>query len=157
MIAAVWDNPPQSAPTLRLATPMHGQASLSRLLRHSFPLYVGAGGVATLSHYVTTILAVEVAGIRPVAASALGFTVGAVVKYWLNYSVAFRSDSRHFVAATRFALALFALLALNSALFALLNEGLGLHYLVAQAITTIALIVPGYWIHRVWVFPRAQR
>ena len=136
---------------------MPAPASLTRILRHSLPLYIGAGGVATLSHYAVTVFAVEVASVRPVVASALGFAVGAVVKYWLNYRVAFRSDARHLAAVPRYVVALVALLVLNSAIFALLNEGLGLYYLVAQVVTTIALIAPGYWIHRAWVFPRAER
>ena len=35
---------------------------------------------------------------------------------------------------------------------AVFQRGLGLHYLVAQALTTILLIPPGYVIHRRWVF-----
>lgn len=136
---------------------MNSKVRLSQVFRHSLPLYVGAGGVATLSHYLTTVLAVELVDVRPVLASALGFSVGAVVKYWLNYSVAFRSDERHVAAVTRYVVALVVLLGLNSTIFALLNEGLHLHYLIAQVVTTIALIAPGYWIHRAWVFPRAER
>ncbi len=120
--------------------------------RYSVPAYVGAGGVATAAHYAVTIVAVELLGVVPIAASAAGFATGAVVKYWLNYSVAFRSSARHAGAMARFAFALAALMALNTLLFAAFQRGLGLHYLVAQALTTILLIPPGYVIHRRWVF-----
>jgi putative flippase GtrA len=120
--------------------------------RRSFPIYVGAGGVATASHYAVTIAAVEALSMAPLAASALGFSVGAAVKYWLNYSMAFRSRARHRRAMARFAVALGAMLALNTLLFALLQGGLGLHYVLAQALTTVLLIPPGYVIHRQWVF-----
>lgn len=115
-------------------------------------MYVGAGGIATASHYAVTTAAVEAAHWRPIVASVAGFTVGAVVKYWLNYSVAFRSAAPHSVASVRFAIALAALFALNAAVFAVLNEGLKFHYAIAQVATTIILIWPGYWLHRKWVF-----
>ena len=115
-------------------------------------MYVGAGGIATASHYAVTIAAVEGLAANPVAASAAGFATGAAVKYWLNYSVAFRSRARHSHAAMRFVIALGILMAMNTVIFAALQRGLGMHYLLAQAITTILLIPPGYVIHRQWVF-----
>src|SRR5438876_654328 len=86
----------------------------------------------------------KTSGVAPIAASAAGFATGATVKYWLNYSVAFRSNARHSSAMARFAVALAALMVLNTLLFAVFQRGLGLHYLVAQALTTILLIPPGY-------------
>jgi putative flippase GtrA len=120
--------------------------------RRSLPLYVGAGGIATASHYATTILTVEMLDLVPVLASALGFGVGAVVKYWLNYVVAFRSAAPHGAAVLRFALMLVAFFILNTLLFSAFQRGLGLHYALAQAITTILLIPPGYLVNRNWVF-----
>jgi putative flippase GtrA len=123
--------------------------------RYSLPMYVGAGGIATGCHYVTTIAIVELAGVRPVVASAAGFLAGALVKYYLNYFVAFRSDERHVVALPRFVVMLAVLLALNTLVFALLNEGAGLHYMLAQVLTTVLLIPPGYLLSRLWVFRSA--
>jgi len=120
--------------------------------RRSLPMYVGAGGVATASHYVVTIAAVEAFGVAPIAASAAGFATGAAVKYWLNYKLAFQSRARHSHAMLRFAIALALMMAANTAIFAVLQRGLGLHYILAQAITTILLIPPGYVLHRQWVF-----
>jgi putative flippase GtrA len=134
---AAGSGPPQSSPVRH---------------RRSLPVYVGSGGIATASHYGVTIASVELLGIAPVVATMLGFTVGAVIKYWLNYSVAFRSRARHGRAVARYVIALLALLALNTLVFALLQKGTGLHYILAQALTTILLIPPGYMIHRQWVF-----
>ena len=130
---------------------------LARLVRHSLPLYIGAGGIATVSHYAVTAAAVEAAHVRPLLGSIAGFSVGTVVKYWLNYSVAFRGSSRHAVASPRFAIALAVLFGLNAVIFAVINEELNVHYLVAQVATTIILIGPGYWLHRHWVFRRVER
>ena len=120
--------------------------------RRSLPLYIGAGGVATASSYAVMIAAVEALGVAPVAASAAGYATGAAVKYWLNYSMAFQSRARHAPAVLRFAIALGGMMVLNTLVFALVERGLGLHYIVAQVITTILLIPPGYMIHRQWVF-----
>jgi len=120
--------------------------------RYSIPAYIGAGGIATGCHYMTTIAVVELLGVRPVLASAIGFCVGALAKYCLNYFVAFRSGERHAVAVPRFTVMLALLLALNTLVFARLNEGAGLHYMVAQVMTTALLIPPGYLLSRLWVF-----
>ena len=120
--------------------------------RRSLPMYVGAGGIATASHYATVIAGVEGLHLEPVVATTIGFCVGAVVKYWLNYTAAFASRAPHGRALARFVVALFAFLLLNTALFWVLQEKLGVYYLLAQAITTVALIPPGYLLHRAWVF-----
>jgi putative flippase GtrA len=132
-----------------IAPPKHGNQVRHR---RSLPAYVGAGGIATASHYAVTIIAVEFLSVLPIPASAIGFTIGAAIKYWLNYSVAFRSRARHRQAMIRYLLALGVMLALNTLLFSLLESGLGLHYVLAQACTTILLIPPGYVLHREWVF-----
>src|SRR5438067_9539818 len=92
--------------------------------RRSLPIYVGAGGVATASHYAVTIAAVEGLGVAPITASAAGFATGAAVKYWLNYFMAFQSRARHKQAMLRFVVTLLILMALNTLLFAALQKGM---------------------------------
>ena len=121
---------------------------------YSVPMYLGAGGIATASHYATTGIAVEFFGVAPLAASAGGFAVGAIVKYYLNYFVAFRSAERHTVAMTRFAAILAILFVLNALCFSLLHQVAGLHYALAQVLTTGLLIPPGYLLNRHLVFRR---
>lgn len=101
---------------------------------------------------MVTIAAVEVLSVPPIVASAIGFTTGAAIKYWLNYSVAFRSRALHRHAMARYVLALAAMLALNTLVFGLLEGKLGVQYMLAQVITTVALIPPGYFLYRQWVF-----
>ena len=114
-------------------------------------MYIGAGGLATGTHYAITIAAVEGLGLAPLAATAVGFAAGAMVKYWLNYSLAFRSNAAHGRALTRFAVMLALFWALNAAIFAAIHA-LGVHYLAAQVATTILLVPPGYLMSRLWVF-----
>lgn len=137
---------------MRLTEIMANSQPTLNLHRRGVPLYVGAGGIATGSHYVVTVAAVELAAASPLSASILGFSVGAFVKYWLNYSIAFRSRAGHASAAMRFAGMLTVMWVFNAVLFTLLSRNMGLHYLVAQLTTTILLIAPGYLISRYWVF-----
>ena len=125
--------------------------------RYSIPMYLGAGGIATASHYATTVMLVELFHVVPLAASAMGFAVGACVKYFLNYFVAFRSVEPHSAAVPRFVAMLVILFLLNAGFFWLFNEALGLHYMVAQVLTTGAIIPPGYLLSRFWVFRGAQQ
>lgn len=122
--------------------------------RKSVPLYVVAGGIATACHYAFIAIAVEFFGIWPLAATIGGFALGSAVKYWLNYFVAFRSEEPHPATMARFAAFLVVMLGLNTLCFALLHHGLGLHYMIAQALTTVLLIPPGYVLSRRWVFVR---
>jgi putative flippase GtrA len=126
--------------------------------RRSLPIYIGAGFLSVGGHYAVTIAAVELAGAPPLAASAAGFCVGAAIKYALNYFFAFRSAERHSVALVKFSVTLVVMFSLNALFFSLLQQGAGLHYMVAQVLTTGLLIPPGYLLSRLWVFApdRAQ-
>jgi putative flippase GtrA len=124
--------------------------------RRSLPVYIGSGFLAVAGHYAVTIAAVEGLAAPPLAASAAGFCVGAVIKYLCNYFLAFRSDARHATALARFAVMLGVMFGLNALCFASLQQGLGLHYLVAQLLTTGLLIPPGYVLSRRWVFGAAR-
>jgi putative flippase GtrA len=137
-----------SSPPAAPGTPGHHRA---------LPVYIGAGFLSVAGHYATTIAAVELLHAPPLAASAAGFVVGATIKYFLNYFIAFRSDEKHAAALVKFLLAVALLFVLNALFFALLQQGLGLHYIVAQLLTTGLLIVPGYFISRMWVFAAARR
>lgn len=125
--------------------------------RRSLPIYIAAGFVTVAGHYATTIALVELLQVAPLAASAAGFCVGATIKYLLNYFVAFRSIEKHGAALAKFAVVLGVLFALNALFFALLHQGLGLHYMVAQVLTTGLLILPGYLMSRLWVFATTRR
>ena len=131
-------NPPPAP-----ATPGH---------RRSLPIYVAAGFLSTGGHYAVTIASVELADAPPLAASAVGFCVGAAIKYALNYFFAFRSAEQHSVALVKFAVTLGVMFTLNALFFALLHQVAGLYYIVAQVLTTGLLVPPGYLLSRLWVF-----
>lgn len=120
--------------------------------RRSFFLYVVSGVASVATHYAFTIAAVELVAWRPLFATSVGFLVGAVTKYLLNYFLAFESEEPHAAAIPRFAVMILSLFAANAAIFWLLHDEGGLHYMLAQVITTSILVPVGYLANRVWVF-----
>jgi len=122
-------------------------ASLSRFVK-----FAGVGAVATAVQYAVLILCVEALGLGAVAGSALGFIIGAVINYWLNYHFTFRSDNPHHVAASRFAITAAVGLAINSVLMSLLVHRLALPYLVSQVITTALVLGWTFTVNSLWSF-----
>ena len=118
----------------------------------SFVLYVASGVASVATHYAFMIAAVELAAWRELVATSVGFMVGAVTKYVMNYFLAFRSEEPHGKAIPRFAVMILTLFAANAAIFWALHDQGKLHYVVAQVITTGFLVPVGYLINRYWVF-----
>lgn len=120
----------------------------------SLALYVVVGGISTVTHYALAAALVEIARADPLPATMTGYAAGALVKYVLNYVIAFRSRERHVHAVPRFLLLLAVMFTANGLVFAALERATSLHYLLAQALTTILLIGPGYLASRFWIFRR---
>ena len=120
--------------------------------KRSFVLYVVSGVASVATHYLFTIVAVELFGWRALIATSVGFLVGAITKYFMNYFLAFASEEPHGKAVPRFTVMLLTLFAANGAIFWVLHDHSGWHYLVAQVVTTAILVPVGYLANRVWVF-----
>jgi hypothetical protein len=115
-----------------------------------FVLHLGTGVLAVVAHYVVMAVALA-AGARPVAASALGFVVGAGVRFHASYKHVFVPTAGVKRIAPRFVLALAVQFVANAALLqALLGIGLGVWW--AQLLTTGVLAVATYLVYRLLVF-----
>jgi putative flippase GtrA len=117
-----------------------------------FLLFAACGGVGTVGHYAVLILLVELGAIDPVIATAFGFLVGAVINYFLNYSITFRSNQKHIVAGPRFLTIAVLGFFLNSTLMAILVHNLAAHYLPAQIATTLVVLLFNFFGNRLWTF-----
>ncbi|WP_332670090.1 GtrA family protein [Aromatoleum sp.] len=117
--------------------------------------FAAAGAVGTLAHYTLLLGLVEGGGVRPVVGSVAGFVLGALVNYALNRRLVFRSDRAHVEALPRF----FAVAGVGLLWNALLMYGftalLGLHYLLAQVVTTGLLLIWHYVGNARWTFRRS--
>ncbi|RMG53794.1 MAG: GtrA family protein [Gammaproteobacteria bacterium] len=120
---------------------------LGRLFRYGM---VGASGTAL--HYAVLIMLVQLFGIDPVWATTAGALCGALLNYHLNYHWTFASRRPHREALSRFMLVAGSGLLLNTGLMALLVDGLGWYYLVAQVLTTALVFFWTYLANAFWSF-----
>ena len=126
---------------------MTGDRLLHRVLR-----FAAVGAVGTLAHYSLLLALVEGAGVDPVAGSVAGFVFGALVNYTMNRRLVFRSDRAHAEAMPRFFAVAGIGLLWNALLMYLLAELAGLHYLLAQVLTTGLLMLWHYAGNALWTF-----
>jgi putative flippase GtrA len=131
-------------------------ATISITTTRQFLSFATVGACNTATHYATLIAGVAL-GIDPVSASALGWSLGAVVSYSLNYHLTFRSRLAHRQAAPRFALVAAIGLLLNTLLMAVQIGPLGMNYLVAQVVATGTILCCNFVLSRSWAFRESPR
>lgn len=124
---------------------------LERLLSSRFLRFLTVGATATLIQYAILALLVEAFGIDPALASATGFALSAVANYSLNRSFTFRSSVAHRIAVFRFAAVVVLGLAVTYGLMHALTW-IGMHYLLAQVITTIVVLLLNFTLGSLWTF-----
>ncbi|KKB61693.1 hypothetical protein WM40_21690 [Robbsia andropogonis] len=111
---------------------------------------VGLSGTAV--QYLTLWIGVQGLHTTAVSASAVGYLLGSVCNYALNYLITFRATHGHFHTAPRY----FALLGvgwcLNNLLMWLFAHYLGWSYWVAQVITTGIGLIYNFCGSRWWAF-----
>jgi putative flippase GtrA len=117
-----------------------------------FVRYAGAGIIGTAAHYVVLVALVQGMHSGVVAASTAGAIIGAGVNYALNHRFTFASSESHRRALPRFAAVAAAGIVLNALVLALMLALVGPHYLVAQVVATLAVLVAGYLANRAWTF-----
>jgi putative flippase GtrA len=117
-----------------------------------FARFSVVGAIGTACHYAVLVVLVQGLAVAAVPASVAGSIVGAIVNYLLNRSVTFSSRRGHLDAGLRFAAVALAGLALNAALMAAFVGALGLHYLVAQVLATVAVLIWNYAGNAFWTF-----
>jgi putative flippase GtrA len=116
-----------------------------------FTRYAAVGAFATAVHYAVLVLAVEAAGWPAYLGSGLGAVIGAQVAFIGNRLITFRHRGAVAPAWLRFqgTAILGALLGMT-----IVAEGvrLGLHYVLAQAVATLAALLLTFVINRAWSF-----
>jgi len=120
-----------------------------------FVRFAGAGCVSAIGHYGLLILLVQAFDSDAVVASALGALLGGLINYSLNYRYTFRSQRPHAQSSVRFALIAVLGLALNTVLMWIGVDLLHWHYLLAQVLTTLLVMVWSFSGNRWWTFHAA--
>ena len=115
-------------------------------------IYTGIGAIGTTGHYVTLILLVQVIHTNPVIATTIGFVIGALINYALNYRLTFNSNKRHREALTKFFSVASLGAVINTAIMTVGINLLALHYLVIQVIATCFVLTLNFTANKYWTF-----
>ncbi|MGO8906351.1 MAG: GtrA family protein [Solirubrobacteraceae bacterium] len=116
-------------------------------------LKFGIVGVSnTLLTFIVYTLLLKVFGVWYLAASAIGFTVGAINGFILNRRWTFRDHVGDAFTPVRWAIVQGSGLALNLGLLFLFVHGAGLDKLLAQACATVIVTVLTFFVNRAWTF-----
>lgn len=119
----------------------------------SLPLYAAVGAAATVAHYAVLALLVESSWSPPGPAAALGALVGAGVAYFGNRAFTFKDTATpHRRAVWRFLTVALVGALLNGLMVGAGYEHLGLHYLLAQVMATVVVMLLTYHLNRWWTF-----
>lgn len=139
-------------PRFRRCREDQSSAELPGTHRLSLLRYAIVGASATALHWVGLALLVELAGSAPAPASAFGALLGACVAYAGNRSLTFRGATvSHRVALPRF-LIVAAVGAATNVGIVYVGTSAGWHYLAAQAVATLTVLLVGYGVNRRWTF-----
>lgn len=134
-----------------------GQIQAGRETAHSFLRFTAWGAIGTGVQYVTLTVLVELFTADPAVASSLGFLLGAITNYYLNYQFTFYSTQPHAVALPKFLAIAGVGFLLNGSMVVLLSRVVPLYYLVAQLIATGLVTVWNYTANRSWTFRKDLR
>jgi len=114
--------------------------------------YAIVGASATAVHWALLALLVEKLGAAPAPASAAGALLGACVAYAGNRGLTFRGTTvAHRVALPRFLIVAAAGAAANAGIV-YFGTSAGWHYLAAQTLATLTVLLVGYGVNRRWTF-----
>lgn len=111
-----------------------------------------SGALATLVHFLTLILLVEVGIVSPVWATVAGSAMGALVNYSLNRRYTFDSRKPHRDAGPKFLTVALGTGLLNAMLVYVGTDLLGLHYLLVQCIATLIVFLANFLLNSAWTF-----
>lgn len=131
------------------------QPQSRNLSARSFLTFLFVGGFATGLQYVLALLFIYLLGVPVAPASALGYAISAVANYLLNARLTFRSTGTHRQTGPRFVVVAGSGLVLNYVLLSYLVV-LGLHFMVAQILTTLCVILWNYFINGLWTFRQTR-
>src|SRR5262245_14210501 len=96
-----------------------------------FAFFCLVGSAGTVVHYCALVAIVHLKG-EPIIGSAVGFTLGAFVNYFLNYHYTFESTKSHHKTLVKFFITASAGLMINTFIMGLLIGFLNVHFFISQ-------------------------
>ena len=117
-----------------------------------FILFAMLGGVGTAGHYLTLILLVQLVGMAAVWATTVGFMVGALINYFLNYHVTFQSDKTHSEAMLKFFIVAVVGAGINMTIMFFGVNIFALFYIFAQLAASFVVLLWTFAANKLWTF-----
>lgn len=124
---------------------------LHRILR-----FVGVGGLATLVHVATALVAERMVGLGPQQANLAGFGAAVMASYFGHARFTFEVDPRSAGQFLRFAVVALLGLATSSGIVWLVTGRLGLGFGLAMAVVAVAVPAITFIAAQFWVFARRE-
>lgn len=121
-----------------------------------FLRFAAVGVAGTAVHYGVLIIAVQSLGIQPLMGSSIGFLLGALTNYLLNYRFTFHSKRRHREAIPRFYAVAAVGFVLNGLILAFLLNFWDLYYLWSQIFATAIVLLWNFFANLVWTFAQSR-
>ena len=117
-----------------------------------FFIYAGIGAIGTTGHYATLVLLVQVIHFDPVFATTIGFIIGALINYVLNYRITFNSKKRHNKTLIKFFSVAGLGAVINAAIMSAGIDMFDVHYLIIQVVATCIVLVLNFIANKYWTF-----
>lgn len=121
-------------------------------LSRQFLRFAAVGATGTAVQYATLWIGVEFLAASAVVASAIGYVLGSVVNYLLNYFFTFKSGKSHAETAPKYYAVLAIGWCINTGLMKIFVGVLGWNYWLAQVITTGCGLIWNFLGSRLWAF-----
>ena len=121
-------------------------------LFRQFVYYGICGGIAAGVLLIVLAGLVELTGMPETLASAIGFACATPVNYGLQHRFVFKQNGRHGVFFARYVAVTLLTLGLNTALFWVLTEGVGVFYLLSQVLTVGTIMLVNFGLNRSFTF-----
>ena len=122
------------------------------VLQYSIVRYFISGAVAVCVHLGILALLVEFLFLNPVFSTTIGFLVGSVVNYLMQFYWAFAADGNHYTRFLRYGTVTAITAAINSGVFWMFHELADMTYLPAQIATTAIIFLLNYEANRRFTF-----
>jgi putative flippase GtrA len=121
-------------------------------MRSQFLRFALVGTMATVTTYAVLIVGVERLHVNAVTASVVGYMLGIIVNYILNYQYTFASAQQHRVVLPRFLLVMLIGMLVNAAVMYAGINWLGIHYMLAQLAAVAVVFMISFTANRTWAF-----
>ena len=120
---------------------------------NQFVRFCLVGSVGTAVHYSALVAIAHFQG-KPMIGSVVGFVMGAMVNYVLNYRYTFKSVKPYSETLAKFFTTACVGLVLNTLIMGLLFGLLDVHYFVSQLLATAGVVFWNFTVNLGWTFRR---